>query len=242
VISFERILLGKYILTPQPQRFESIVMTLYEVRKNMVWHLENIRFLHPPDDFTGTFSNEKMQARHKERQKHKINDIMSRLESEKHPVKAMRILDPREYIQFLLNNIDLFRQTDSLEETVLSLFYRKNTPFALVGSYEVWKSLFECCDPERIYLVGKPFPYKTITAYRGSATGIAKGLNWTVNKQEVAWILERWQDKSLGGGTVFSLEITRNDILVYTEKDKRQEVILRPDIAETREPTAISSL
>jgi len=217
-------------------------MTLYGVRKNMVWHLENIRFLHPPDDFTGTFSNEKMQARHKERQKHKINDIMSRLESEKHPVKAMRILDPREYIQFLLNNLDLFRQADCFEETVLSLFYRKNTPFALVGSYEVWKSLFECCDPEKIYLVGKPFPYKTITAYRGSATGIAKGLNWTVNKREVAWILERWQDKSLGGGTVFSLEITRDDILVYTEKDKRQEVILRPDIAETREPAVITSL
>jgi hypothetical protein len=64
-------------------------------------------------------------------------------------------------------------------------------------------------------------------------TGNPKGLIWTVSREEVAWFLERWQDKSLGGGTVFALEISRQDILLYREDGKRREVVLVPAVAET---------
>ena len=40
-------------------------MVLYTKDKDMPWNLEQIRFLFPPDDFLGSFDNEKMQARHK---------------------------------------------------------------------------------------------------------------------------------------------------------------------------------
>ncbi len=45
-------------------------------------------------------------------------------------------------------------------------------------------------------------------------------------------ILDRWADKELGGGTVFALDITRDDILVYIEDKIKQEVILIPEVAE----------
>jgi hypothetical protein len=106
----------------------------------------------------------------------------------------------------------------------------------------VWKALFTLCDPNRIYAEGKPFPHQRVTAYRGSVTGNPKGLSWTISHQEVAWILERWRDKSIGGGTVFALDITKEDILVYIEDDHRQEVILRPDFAEDAPVRIIESL
>jgi hypothetical protein len=46
----------------------------------------------------------------------------------------------------------------------------------------------------------------------------------------------------MGGGIVFALEITRNDILVYIEDKIRQEVLLIPERAETAEIRKITSL
>jgi hypothetical protein len=79
-------------------------------------------------------------------------------------------------------------------------------------------------------------------AYRGSVTGVARGLSWTVSRKEAAWILDRWKDKELGGGTVFALDITREDILVYIEDKVKQEVILVPKVAETAKVCEITSL
>lgn len=217
-------------------------MTIYERGKNMLWNLDKIRFLHPPDDFLGSFQNEKMQARHKALQDQKIKELLTSLENEENPLQAMRILNPLEHIQFLLNNLELFKDNKCFEETVLLLYYRKNTPFVAIGDYTIWKFLLQSCDPDRLYNQGSPLPHDPVTAYRGSVTGIAKGLSWTISKDKAAWILDRWQDKELGGGTVFSLEITRKDIMVYIEDKVRQEVILVPEYSETAEGQIITTL
>ena len=217
-------------------------MIIYERGRNMQWKLDKIRFLYPPDDFTGSFSNPIMQARHEAMQDQKIKDILRRLENEKNPLEAMRFLNPLEHVRFLLNNLEQFKEHKCLEKAVLLLYFRKNTPFVAFGDYEIWKFLFKACDPDRLYEHGSPFPYERTTAYRGSVTGLSKGLSWTVSQKNAAWILDRWQDKELGGGTVFSLEITRKDILVYIEDKDRQEVILVPEIAETAKVSEITSL
>ena len=170
----------------------------------MQWKLDKIRFLYPPDDFTGSFTNEKMQARHKAMQDQKIKELLLQLEAANNPIEAMRVLNPIEHIQFLLNNLDQFKQQKCLEQAVLLLYYRKNTPFAAAGDYDVWKFLLKNCDNKRLYEQGTPFPYDKVTAYRGSVTGITKGLSWTISRENVAWVLDRWEDKDLGGGTVFA--------------------------------------
>ncbi len=208
----------------------------------MQWNLDKIRFLYPPDDFTGSFTNEKMQARHKALQDQKIKELLVQLETAESPLAAMRVLNPLEHIRFLLNNLEHFRQQQYLEKAVLWLYYRKNTPFAAAGDFATWKLLLNSCDANRLYAQGSPFPHAKVTAYRGSVTGIPRGLSWTVSKKEAAWILDRWQDKDLGGGTVYALEITREDILVYTEDKIRQEVILIPEVAETAAVCEITSL
>lgn len=208
----------------------------------MQWKLDKIRFLYPPDDFTGSFNNEKMQARHKAMQDQKIKELLTQLENAENPIEAMRVLNPLEHIQFLLNNLEQFKQQKCLEKAVLLIYYRKNTPFAADGDYDVWKSLLKSCDTERLYEEGSPFPHKQITAYRGSVTGVTRGLSWTVSRKTTAWILDRWADKELGGGTVFALDITRDDILVYIEDKIKQEVILIPEVAEAAEVREITSL
>ncbi|MGB3224391.1 MAG: hypothetical protein WBB23_16440 [Desulforhopalus sp.] len=217
-------------------------MIIYERGRNMQWKLDKIRFLYPPDDFTGTFSNEKMQARHKALQEQKIKEILRQLENEKDPIRAMRILNPLEHIQFLMNNIEYFKEKKCLEKAILSLYYHKNTPFAPAGDYEIWKFLLNICDRDRLYELGNPFPFERVTVYRGSVTGLPIGLSWTASREKTAWILDRWENKELGGGIVFALEIKREDILVYIEDKARQEVLLLPERAETAEVREITSL
>jgi hypothetical protein len=217
-------------------------MIIYERGRNMQWKLDKIRFLYPPDDFTGSFNNEKMQARHKAMQDEKIKELLSQLENAKNPIEAMRVLNPLEHIQFLLNNLEQFKEQKCLEKAILLLYYRKNTPFAAAGDYDVWKFLLKSCDQDLLYQQGSPFPHERVTAYRGSVTGVTRGLSWTISRKTAAWILDRWEDKELGGGTVFALDITRDDILVYIEDKVKQEVILIPEVAETAEVREITSL
>lgn len=217
-------------------------MIVYKRDKNLLWKLDGIRFLYPPDDFTGSFANAKMQERHEAMQQVKVKELVDHLEKHRDPLEAMLGLHPLDHLQFLRNNLELFRQAERLEKAVLLLFFRKNTPFAAAGDYEVWTSLFAACEPERLATEGKPLPGDRMTAYRGSVTDNPKGLCWTVNRDEAVWFLSRWQDKALGGGTVYALDITRQDILVYLEDGKKQEVILKPEAAEAAQPRAIDRL
>lgn len=208
----------------------------------MQWKLDDIRFLHPPHDFVGSFNNEKMQERHKKMQDAKIKEIRTALYNAKLPVDAMNVLNPTEHIQFIHNNVEKFRQTDSLESTVLRLYYRINTPFAPAGKYETWVSLLDLCDKEKLLAQGKPFPNDGCVAYRGSLTNNPHGLSWTTDIKEVQWILNRWKDKEMGGGTVYSATINPDDILVYVVNSKRQEVLLKPEVCKAMNPDVITSV
>lgn len=208
----------------------------------MQWKLKDIRFLHPPFDFVGTFTNEKMQERHKAMQDAKVKEIRTELRNARMPAEAMYVLNPTEHTQFLLNNLEKFRETETLESTVLKLYYRKNTPFAPAGDYDTWIMLFELCDKEKLKALGKPFPKEGCTAYRGSLTNIPQGLSWTTDIKEARWILNRWEDKEMGGGTVYSAVIKEEDILIYYVDARRQEVIVKPEVARLMETKPITSV
>lgn len=208
----------------------------------MQWNLDNIRFLHPPYDFVGNFSNEKMQARHKAMQDAKVKEIRKKLIEATLPRQAMFVLNPSEHIQFIHNNVEKFRVTDSLEATVLKLYYRKNTPFAPAGKYAEWLELLALCDREKLLGQGAPFPKEGMTAYRGSVTNAEYGLSWTTDIKEAEWILNRWEDKEMGGGTVYQSTIYPDEILVYVVDDKRQEVLLKPEIADSKDFQIITSV
>lgn len=217
-------------------------MIISERAKHLPWNLEQIRFLYPPDDFTGSFANAKMQERHKASQEEKIKALLDHLEKERDPMEAMLGLHPSDHLRFLRNNINVFANAGCLEKAVLLLYYKKNTPFALVGSYGEWKELFLACDRQRLAQQGQPCPFTSATAYRGSVTGSRLGLSWTVSAEEARWFLNRWQDKELGGGTIFAMDFEAREVLVYIEDQHRREVILDPVVAETRTPRIIESL
>lgn len=208
----------------------------------MKWNLENIRFLHQPYDFVGTFTNEKMQERHEAMQDAKVKEIRKKLIEAKLPRQAMFVLNPTEHVQFIHNNLEEFRKTNSLEATVLKLYYRKNTPFAPAGIYETWLELLGLCDREKLLELGEPFPKEGMTAYRGSITNAEYGLSWTTDINEARWILNRWSDKEMGGGTVYQSTIYPDDILIYIVDGKRQEVLLKPEIAESKAFEIITSV
>lgn len=208
----------------------------------MQWNLENIRFLHPPYDFVGSFDNEHMQKRHKAMQDEKVQEIETALDLAQLPVDAMNVLNQTEHITFVHNNLDQFRATDSLEATVLRLYYRKNTPFAPAGRQDTWLELLALCDRHLLLAQGNQFPQKGSLAYRGSLTDIEYGLSWTTDIKEAKWILNRWADKEMGGGTVYSAHINAEDILVYKVDKKRQEVILKPECIKKIQPEIITSV
>lgn len=217
-------------------------MVIYERTKSLPWNLEQIRFLYPPDDFTGSFANAKMQERHQASQEVKIKVLLDHLERHSDPLEAMCGLHPSDHLRFLHNNLELFKKAECFERALLLLYYKKNTPFALVGTYDEWKGLFLHCDRDRLRRQGQPCPFTSTTAYRGSVTGNRRGLSWTVSKEEARWVLNRWHDKNLGGGTVFAMDIEAKDVLVYIEDDHRREVIVDPLVTEAREARIIDSL
>lgn len=209
----------------------------------MRWNLQDIQFLFQPDVFAGTFDSPQMQARHQAMQKEKISALRTRLEAAKDPIEAMLVLEKPDHIPFLFNNIEIFRQEQRYEKAVFHLFFRKNTPFNTDGDYSVWKNLLNDCDPSLLYAAGNPLPSEgKMTVYRGSVTGIVTGLCWTPDTQKVRWFLDRWSDKSMGGGTIYAMEITRVDILCFISDSKRQDLILKPEIAERAQPKIISAL
>ena len=220
-------------------------MSIFKFSKKdqaMKWNLDNIRFLYPPDDFPGTFTNAMMQARHEAAQKKKVEQILDNLKKATTPVEAMNCLNRLSHLDFLLKNIDLFKEAGSFESTVLLLYYRKNTPFVGTDDLPTWIKLFELCDKQHLYQLGAPLTVNSLTVYRGSVTGISQGLSWTTSKKKAAWFLDRWRDTEMGGGTVFSLQVNREDILVQIVDKDREEVILKPEIVQTAQPVVVDTI
>jgi len=194
---------------------------LYARGKDMKWNLKKIEFLHPPDNFIGSFTNEKMQIKHKTLQEKKINTILKNIAASEDPLTAMRTLNNLDHIQFLRNNIEEFKKYTCLEETVLKLYRKTNSAFSSGETHNIWHDLFLECDAERFYRLGAPFPDGKIQIFRGSITGVEKGF------------LERWRDKERGGGTVFSTMISRKDILIYFKDEQEKELIVSPQFLKT---------
>jgi len=199
---------------------------------NAKWNLKKIQFLHPPDNFPGSFSNEIMQVKHEAMKEAKIIAILTDLEASDRPMKAMSVLNKLDHIQFILNNIEPFKADLSLEKALLKLYTRENSSFESGGLYDIWHQLFNLCSSEQFYSLGTPFPEGSIPAFRGSVAGLPKGFSWTVNREKVDWFTERWRDKSLGGGTIFSTHICREDILIYLNEKKEGEIIVSPKFLE----------
>ncbi len=199
----------------------------------MNWNLKKIKFLYPPDNFPGSFTNEILQMKHEAKKEAKINAIIKDLEASDQALSALKVLDSLDHIQFIFNNIEEFRAQKCLEEAVLKLYTKQNSSFESGGIFKVWQDLFRHCDRDRFYSLGTSFPDGEILAFRGSVPGVVKGFSWTVNRKKIDWFTERWRDKSLGGGTIFSTHISRKDILVFLKDEEQAEIIVSPQFLET---------
>ncbi len=201
----------------------------------MKWNLKKIQFLYPPDNFIGSFSNEKMRARHKALHDEKIGTILKNIAASPNPLTAMKTLNSLDHIQFLLNNIKEFKENDCLEETVLKLYCRENSAFTSGGIFDIWNSLFLQCDAKKLYSLGASFLDENVTVFRGSIAGVVKGFCWSTSKPKADWFLERWKDKELGGGTVYSTRISRKDLLISLKDTEKKELIVTPLFLKTAE-------
>ena len=92
--------------------------------------------------------------------------------------------------------------------------------------------LINLCERPEVLALGKVLQDKGVIAYRGSITNIPHGLRWTTDIEEAKWVLNRWEDKDLGGGTVYAAHIMSSDILIYVVDEKRQELLIKPEQVE----------
>jgi hypothetical protein len=203
--------------------------------RNMHWNLANMELLYPPDVYTGTFDNEKMQARHEELKARKIMALKEAVEAEVDPLAAMMKLHKRDHIQFLLNNAQAFRDADKYETAVIELYSKTNSPFLCGGDQSVWEDLFRSCDRKRLLALGDVFPFESATVYRISITGVAKGLSWTLSGKKARKFEERWNEFEIGRGKVFAVDVQRDNVLVYLSSRQEEEVILDPHFIESAE-------
>ena len=194
----------------------------------MKWNFKDIAFLHSPDVYMGSFDNAKMQARHEKLKLNKLNMLQKAVESEEDPLDAMMKLHKLDYILFLKNNSQAFRDAGRFEAAVIKLYTMTNSPFLSGGDPAVWNELFESCNREILYSLGAPFPFESVTVYRISITGIEKGLSWTLSRKKVRSFEDRWQEQGIGRGKIYALETTRQNILVYLKDRQEEEVILDP--------------
>ncbi|WP_457575578.1 hypothetical protein [Desulfomarina sp.] len=198
----------------------------------MKWNLTHLKFLYPPEDFPGSFSNKLMQKRHEIMRKEKVMEIRRNLDRAESTPQALKSLHPLDHLQFLRNNLDAFRADNALEKTVLNLYYRENGSFLADGHFTLWYDLFSECNRELFYSLGQPLPGDGAIAYRGSITDSPRGFCWTISNRKVNWFRKRWQDKDLGGGTIYSTSVRPEDILIYQEKDGERELIVTPDFLD----------
>ena len=201
----------------------------------MRWNISNIGFLHQPEDFLGSFDNDMMQRRHEQQVRLKLAKIKSALDQEANALKAMLLLNSRDQIQFLQNNIDAFLAEDALEPAVLKLYRRKNGPFSTPSNIETWSLFFRRCNKKRLCGRGKPLSFSRTTVYRGATIGSARSLSWSPDRNRALWYADRWKDPDLGGGQLFEVDITASDVLVYLTDKHEEEIILSPDCIQAAE-------
>ena len=193
------------------------------------WNLTDIAFLYPPDVFTGAFDNEKLEAKHREQMTKKLDHLQSALAAEADPLMAMLKLHKRDHLRFLCNNIEEFRKAGRLEESLITLYTRLNTPFSSDGNADLWNELFEACDRKKLYEHGSPITFSSATVYRGSISGFQSSLIWTPERATAERIARKWQDPNLGGGTMYEVDVSKGDVLVFLKQRRGDELILAPE-------------
>lgn len=203
--------------------------------KDMKWNTDNIIFLHQPEYFLGTFDNPKMQERHEKELERSLNALTTALADEPDPLKALLLLNRKDHIQFLLNNLEEFRRHNRLEETVMKLYGRDNGPFSSGGDRVLWEQLFDQCDKAKLRAHGKPCPAHIKRVYRGSISGFKTSLAWTPDQKIVEKFVHRWADPSMGGGKLYEVDISPEDVLIYMQKKHEEIVILSPDFIKSAE-------
>jgi hypothetical protein len=208
----------------------------------MEWDLTGIEFLYSPDVFLGSFDNEKMQARQEELKAEKIEAIKKAVRDTRDPLEAMSKLNKRDHIQFLLNNIQSFRDSDTFEVAVLKLYRGKNSPFYAEGDFMVWSSLFDSCNAEKLYKLGDPVTFQAGTVYRISVTGTEKSLSWTLSREKIKKFEDRWHEQKAGNGIIHAVDIQRENILVYLTDRDEDEVILDPNFLQTAKIRKLPSI
>lgn len=201
----------------------------------MKWNLANIIFLYPPDVFTGSFDNAKMQARHEQQMQAKIEAIEAALDQETDPLRAMQKLHAKEHLKFFLNNEKQFRDAEKFEEAVLALYGKANSPFASGGDPLVWRNFFATCDRARLFNLGSPVTLAAATVYSGSVSGFQRSLSWTPERQKAEMLAERWKDPAMGGGKLYEMDIRKSHILVHLKHRHEEELILDPEFVASAE-------
>jgi hypothetical protein len=194
----------------------------------MQWNFKDIQFLYPPDVFMGTFDNEKMQARHEELKRTKLDALRKAVENEQDPLDAMMRLHKRDHIRFLLNNSQLFKDAGRFEMAVLRLYRVANSPFSAAGDFSIWQDLFSMSDPVKLFALGTPIPFTTATVYRISITGGEKSLSWTCNREIIKGFEQRWYEQKIGNGRIYTMDVKKENILIYLTDRNEDEVILNP--------------
>lgn len=201
----------------------------------MRWNVTNIGFLHRPDDFLGSFENDKMQLRHEQQVQLKLKKIKDALDEEDDPLKAMLILNKLDHIQFLLNNVERFREFGNFETAVLRLYHRKNGPFSTPDDLPTWTNFFKLCDRKLLREKGDPIPFSTSTVYRGSVIGTNRCLSWSPDLERAQWFANRWKDPERGGGNIYEVDVTEEHALAYLTDRHEKEIILDPDFIANAE-------
>lgn len=199
----------------------------------MEWNFQDIEFLHPPDVFVGSFDNEKMQARHDELKRNRLDTLKKAVQGTQDPLDAMLKLHKLDHIRFLLNNSQAFRDAGRFEAAVLELYTKTNSPFLCGGDFAVWNTLFESCERERLSALGDPFPLESAIVYRISVTGIERGLSWTLSRELVKRFEDRWQEQGIGRAKIYTVETTGKNVLIYLKGRHDEEVVLEPQFVRT---------
>ena len=198
----------------------------------MRWNTSKVGFLHRPDDFLGQFTNDLMQLRHEKQVQEKLKQLKSALDAEQNPTKAMLILNKLDHIQFLENNIDIFREHGEFESALLRLYRRKNGPFATPNNLDTWKRFFSLVDKDLIRQQGEEIQFKSTTLYRGSVIGTNRSLSWSPDRERALLFAERCKDPNLGGGETFCVDVTNSEVLVYLTDKADHEIIVNPEFIE----------
>lgn len=96
---------------------------------------------------------------------------------------------------------------------------------------EAWELIFNHCQGMKVFEESKKeLPSGKFKVYRGTKEGVEdKGISWTLNKEIAEFFANRYFTKKIDGAPLIKeMEITKEDVLFYTNKRNEEEVIILP--------------